>query len=104
MEVSILIPLHLHSLIIICRTKIAHGFRLLADGTSTGDGLLQILNRLGGTSAAAQSYYETARTYNSGSIAASGNLQDGIATHCYASDVANRLLGWATAPHGCNLG
>jgi len=75
-----------------------------AAGTPSGDGLIQILNRLGGTSAPAQSYYKTARTYNSGSIAASGNLQDGIATHCYASDIANRLLGWADAPHGCTLG
>jgi hypothetical protein len=75
-----------------------------AAGTASGDGLIQIINRLGGTSGPAQGFYKTARTYNSGSIAASGNLQDGIATHCYASDIANRLLGWATAPHGCNLG
>ena len=86
------------------RYKIAHGFHPLAAGTSSGDGLSQILNRLGGPSAAAQSFYKTARIYNSGSIAASGKLEDGIATHCYASDVANRLLGWAFAPHGCNLG
>jgi len=73
-------------------------------GTPSGDGLLQILNRLGGVSAGSQCFYRSARTYNSGSIAASGNLQDGIATHCYASDVANRLLGWAFGSHGCSLG
>jgi hypothetical protein len=73
-------------------------------GTSSGDGLSQILNRLGGSSAAAQSFYKTARIYNSGSVDASGKLEKGIATHCYASDVANRLLGWTFAPHGCNLG
>ncbi|KAN0072603.1 hypothetical protein V8E54_009532 [Elaphomyces granulatus] len=73
-------------------------------GTSSGDGLIQILDRRGGPSAAAQSFYQTARIYNSGSIAASGKLEDGIATHCYASDVANRLLGWTLAPQGCNLG
>jgi hypothetical protein len=39
-------------------------------------------------------YYKGARIYNSGSIAASGNLGDGIATHCYSSDIANRLVGW----------
>ncbi|KAF2469671.1 uncharacterized protein BDR25DRAFT_228610 [Lindgomyces ingoldianus] len=46
-------------------------------------------------------YYKAARIYNSGSIAASGNLGDGIATHCYASDIANRLLGWADDDSGC---
>ncbi|KAN0072601.1 hypothetical protein V8E54_009530 [Elaphomyces granulatus] len=86
------------------RYKIAHGFHPLAAGTSSGDGLIQILDRRGGPSAAAQSFYQTARIYNSGSIAASGKLEDGIATHCYASDVANRLLGWTFAPQGCNLG
>ncbi|KAN0075084.1 hypothetical protein V8E54_007695 [Elaphomyces granulatus] len=84
--------------------KIAHGFHPLAAGTSGGgDGLIQILDGKGGPSAAAQSFYQTARIYNSGSIAASGNLEDGIATHCYASDVANRLLGWASAVTGCHL-
>jgi hypothetical protein len=48
-------------------------------------------------------FYRAARIYNSGSIASSGQLQDGIATHCYASDIANRLTGWVWAPHGCTL-
>ncbi|KAF2243033.1 hypothetical protein BU26DRAFT_384014, partial [Trematosphaeria pertusa] len=39
-------------------------------------------------------FYKGARIYNSGSVDASGNLGAGIATHCYSSDVANRLLGW----------
>lgn len=43
-------------------------------------------------------YYKAARIYNSGSIASSGLLQDGVATHCYASDIANRLLGWSLGP------
>jgi len=30
-------------------------------------------------------------------------FEDGIATHCYASDIANRLTGWVWAPHGCTL-
>jgi len=48
-------------------------------------------------------YYKAARIYNSGSVASSGNLNDGIATHCYASDIANRLTGWVKAETLCNL-
>lgn len=48
-------------------------------------------------------YYKASRIYNSGSIAADGNLNGGIATHCYATDVANRLLGWTDADsHDCD--
>jgi hypothetical protein len=47
-------------------------------------------------------YYKGARIYNSGSIAPSGNLGDGIATHCYASDLANRLLGWCSDGSSCD--
>src|SRR3712207_7146665 len=45
------------------------------------------------------------RSYNSGRIDPSGNLAAGIATHCYASDIAARLLGWASDekhPSTCN--
>ncbi|KAL1965838.1 hypothetical protein VTN77DRAFT_5159 [Rasamsonia byssochlamydoides] len=70
-------------------------------GTSTGDGLANCLNEAPGTSA--QAFYQAARIYNSGSIASSGDLGAGVATHCYVSDVANRLTGWVNAPHGCNL-
>jgi hypothetical protein len=28
-------------------------------------------------------------------------LECGIATHCYSSDIANRLTGWVNADHGC---
>jgi hypothetical protein len=72
-------------------------------GTSSGDGLQQILAGIGGTDVSM--YYQAARIYNSGSIATAGgekNLGAGIATHCYASDVANRLIGWTTAPSTCN--
>lgn len=39
--------------------------------------------------------YTAARVYNSGSVAADGNL-DGVkwGTKSYANDIANRLLGW----------
>jgi hypothetical protein len=70
-------------------------------GTSDGDGLAQCINQSGLGSDA--DFYRAARIYNSGSIASSDQLQDGVATHCYASDVANRLTGWVFAPHGCNL-
>jgi hypothetical protein len=36
-------------------------------------------------------FYKAAIIYNTGAIAQSGNLEDGGATHCYASDIANRL-------------
>ncbi|GIC94689.1 LysM peptidoglycan-binding domain-containing protein [Aspergillus udagawae] len=70
-------------------------------GTSAGDGLKQCLAQAGGTGDVA-SYYRAARIYNSGSIAASKNLGQGIATHCYASDIANRLTGWTTGPSSCD--
>ena len=70
-------------------------------GTSSGDGYQQCLQQTGGSDA--QSYYEAARIYNSGSIAPSGNLEDGIATKCYASDVANRLTGWSQGTSSCTL-
>ncbi|KAK5163146.1 uncharacterized protein LTR77_010930 [Saxophila tyrrhenica] len=50
-----------------------------------------------------QAMYAGLRMYNSGSVAASGNLEDGIATHCYFSDIANRLTGWSEGSTGCTL-
>jgi len=55
-------------------------------------GLLQAIQQSGASDDS--KWYKAARIYNSGHIAASGNLGDGIATHCYASDIANRLVGW----------
>ena len=49
-------------------------------------------------------YYRAARVYNSGSVDGSGDLGQGVATHCYASDVANRLRGWSLGGHGCGEG
>ncbi|KAL2832743.1 hypothetical protein BJY01DRAFT_99618 [Aspergillus pseudoustus] len=69
-------------------------------GTSTGDGLVGCLKTAGGTGDVAN-YYRAARIYNSGSIDSSGNLGLGVATHCYSSDVGNRLTGWATGPSSC---
>lgn len=80
-------------------------------GTQGGDGLATLLDKhipLGGAGGGgedmAQGYYKAARAYNSGSVAASGNLQDGGgATPCYASDIANRLTGWVSAEHACTF-
>jgi hypothetical protein len=73
-------------------------------GTAGGDGLATLLCD-SVTSPfkdnVAQGYYRAARAYNSGSVASSGQLQDGGATHCYASDIANRLVGWVKAQHAC---
>jgi len=69
-------------------------------GTAAGDGLKQCLS-LSGASDVSQ-YYKAARIYNSGSVDSSKNLGAGIATHCYASDIANRLLGWSSGPSACS--
>ncbi|KAL8791131.1 MAG: hypothetical protein Q9195_006028 [Heterodermia aff. obscurata] len=72
-----------------------------AGGTAAGDGLAQALNqaKVGDVSA----FYKAARIYDSGSVDASGDLGKGIATHCYSSDIANRLTGWVTAKTACTL-
>ena len=90
-----------------------------AAGTDSGDGLAQVINRkcsheiipdrtkgvieaqnqYGASDAKA--FYIAARLYNSGSLDSSGLLERGIATHCYASDIANRLVGWVNAGHSC---
>lgn len=41
--------------------------------------------------------------YNGGSVDPSGDLGKGCCTKCYASDIANRLTGWVTANHNCDL-
>lgn len=69
-------------------------------GTDSGDGLKQLLEKAKGQGS--QKYYEVARMYNSGSIDASGNLGMGVATHCYCSDIANRLTGWSKGNSGCD--
>ena len=70
-----------------------------ASGTEDGDGLVQCLNDSGAEDVSA--YYRAARCYNSGAVAESGNLEEGGSTHCYASDIANRLTGWAEAESAC---
>lgn len=55
-------------------------------GTAAGEGLAQVLNRAGRSDVSA--FYRAARMYNSGDVSRTGALQDGYATHCYASDIA----------------
>jgi hypothetical protein len=70
------------------------------EGTPAGPGLKALIAQEGGSTDVA-SFYKAARAYNSGTVASSGNLGQGIATHCYASDTANRLLGWTNGPSRC---
>ncbi|KAL3428245.1 hypothetical protein PVAG01_01754 [Phlyctema vagabunda] len=74
-------------------------------GTNDGDGLAQTINQATNTYGVTKSraFYIAARLYNSGSVAGNGDLGGGIATHCYASDIANRLTGWVLAAHECYL-
>lgn len=69
-------------------------------GTASGDGLANCLNQAGTNDVSA--FYRAARIYNSGSISSTGALQNNIATHCYSSDIANRLTGWVNAASKCN--
>ncbi|KAK4506232.1 hypothetical protein PRZ48_004197 [Zasmidium cellare] len=69
--------------------------------TPGGMSLKYALDKSGATDVS--KYYKAARIYNSGSIASSGLLQDGVATHCYSSDIVNRLLGWSLGPSKCTL-
>jgi len=71
-------------------------------GTASGDGLQQCLAESGATDVSM--FYKAARIYNSGSIDSTKNLGAGIATHCYASDIANRLTGWFSGVSSCQPG
>jgi hypothetical protein len=70
-------------------------------GTPSGDGLVQLLQSSSGPQDT--KLFQAARKYNSGSIDGSGNLSAGIATQCYVSDVANRLMGWVHTANQCPL-
>lgn len=59
-------------------------------GTPTGQGLVQAINQANGTGA--QKFYQAARLYNSGNYTTLADLGAGQA--CYASNIANRLMGW----------
>ena len=69
------------------------------EGTSSGDGLKQTMAQC--PSSGAQAYYGAAVIYNSGNLPS--NLDDNTATPCYASDIANRLMGWFSGTSSCTL-
>jgi hypothetical protein len=81
--------------------------QMITDGTTgtvSGDGLKQLVAKAAGVvgNAEARPFYAAARLYNSGS-ADYAVLGNGLgSTPCYASDVANRLLGWTLAPTTCH--
>lgn len=60
-----------------------------ANGEITADGLKA-------ADQPAFAYYLAAAEYNGGSRPPSKKLEDNVATKCYASDIANRLLGWVS--------
>ncbi|KAH0844130.1 hypothetical protein AYO21_02115 [Fonsecaea monophora] len=74
-------------------------------GTASGHGYASDINAQADIAGIdyAEAYYRGARLYNSGIIDDSGDLGKGPATHCYASDIANRLTGWTDAPSTCTL-
>ena len=65
-------------------------------------GIVQRLAEVGGEPTG-QNYYFAARHYNTGNV----NQQDlncpNAGTPCYAMDMANRLTGWVTGAHACDL-
>jgi hypothetical protein len=74
-------------------------------GTTEGDGLANCINEAaveGLTGAIA--YYGASRIYNTGSYTAGTDLGSPLyGTSCYASDIANRLMGWAGPETLCTL-
>ncbi|KAI0467606.1 putative muramidase [Xylaria cf. heliscus] len=72
-------------------------------GTSSGDGLKQLLTKTVAHYGSYQpaAYYAAARLYNSGSVDYK-HLENGFTSvGCYASDVANRATGWTLAASSC---
>ena len=79
--------------------------RRLVAGTDNGHGFAAAINDQTSVKGIeyAQAYYRASRMYNSGAIDPSGDLGKGSATHCYSSDMANRLVGWTDSQSGCTL-
>lgn len=77
---------------LVAGTPDGHGFATDINAQSDVDGIDY-----------AEAYYRAARLYNSGAIDESGDLGKGSATHCYASDIANRLVGWTDSESTCTM-
>lgn len=69
-------------------------------GITTNAGLKQTVARSKATDVS--KYYKGAVLYNSGVMPASGNLGQGRSNPCYASNIANRLMGWVGDSSPCN--
>ncbi|KAF2019276.1 carbohydrate-binding module family 50 protein [Aaosphaeria arxii CBS 175.79] len=78
--------------------------QMVSEGVGLGleFGLTQALGQAGCDDVS--KYYKAARIYNSGSLPQGGNLGSGIATHCYSTDIANRLVGWTSQSSACQEG
>lgn len=67
-------------------------------GTSSGDGLVQLINKYGDV-------FSASRGYNSGTVTQNQLNAGNGATASYVTDIANRLLGWSlnpgTSPTNC---
>lgn len=70
-----------------------------------GPGLQQCLSRAAAAGASdAAVFYHAARIYNTGSYKRGTDLGNPICgTACYASDIANRLVGWDGVESKCTL-
>lgn len=81
-------------------------YQMIFDGTAGRPDsvcLVSVLNQAGATGA--QGFYRAARLYNSGpySLENTTILEAPGATRCYASDIANRLIGWLGEGSRCPL-
>lgn len=76
------------------------------EGTTKGHGIAEDINEQASfvNGNVAQAYYRAARLYDSGSIDGSNALEKAkVGEKCYASDVANLLMGWVDAAYTCDL-
>jgi hypothetical protein len=69
-------------------------------GITTDWGLQQVVEKSGASDVSR--YYKAAVLYNSGVLPDSGDLEDGRSNPCYASDIANIVLGWTAESSPCN--
>lgn len=69
-------------------------------GITTNAGLKQTVAK--SQASDVSKYYKGAVYYNSGVMPASGNLGEGRSNPCYASDMANRLMGWVADSSPCD--
>jgi hypothetical protein len=69
-------------------------------GTASGEDMQQLVEEAGVDDVS--KYYRVLVLYNSVVLPESGNVGNGRATACYASDLANRLMGWTGIGRTCD--